>query len=110
MDHYVCSKEEVDTKIEMVDPQLQSMCEGYADIFSEVIGLPPHRSHDHHIPLLPGAEPISQRSYRHPWEQKNTIEKMAEEMLDADIIKNNKSPYASPIVMVKKPDGSWRMC
>jgi len=31
-------------------------------------------------------------------------------MLTAGIIRNSWSPYASPIVMVKKTNGSWRLC
>jgi len=38
---------------------------------------------NHQIPLLRGAEPANLRPYRHPWELKNTIEKMIEEMLEA---------------------------
>jgi len=41
---------------------------------------------------------------------KNTIKKMIEEMLEAGIIRNTRSPYASPFVMVKKTDGPWSMC
>jgi len=40
-------------------------------------------------------------------EQKNAIEKMIEEMLKAGIIKKSRISYASPIVLVKKSDGTW---
>ena len=55
-------------------------------------------------------EPINIRPYKHPWEQKNATEKMVEEMLESGIIRHNKSPYASPVVLVKKHDGTCRMC
>ena len=38
------------------------------------------------------------------------IERMIEEMLEAGIIRNSWSPYASLIVLVKKTDGIWKMC
>ena len=31
-------------------------------------------------------------------------------MLEADVIKKPSSPYRSPVVFVKKPDGSIRFC
>ena len=35
---------------------------------------------------------------------------MVAEMLEADIISPSQSSYSTPVVMVRKPDGSWRMC
>ncbi|GKA30828.1 reverse transcriptase, partial [Tanacetum coccineum] len=45
----------------------------------------------------------------HPPTQKDAIEAMVKELLEAGVIKKSHSPFASPIVMVKK-DNSWRMC
>jgi len=46
----------------------------------------------------------------HPWEKKNIIENMIAEMFEASLIRDSESPYASPIVLVKKADGTWRLC
>ena len=35
---------------------------------------------------------------------------MVKELLDSGVIRNIQSPLSSPIVMLKKKDGSWRMC
>lgn len=38
------------------------------------------------------------------------MEKLVHEMLDVGIINDSTSSFASPIVMVKKKDRSWRLC
>ncbi|PKA66820.1 putative mitochondrial protein [Apostasia shenzhenica] len=95
------------------DPQcyeLNSLLTEYAEIFSELIGLPPSRDHDHRIILQEGTNPISVRPYRYPALQKSVIERLIIEMKNAGIIRDSSSPFSSPIVLVKKKDGSWRFC
>lgn len=38
------------------------------------------------------------------------MEKLIKEMKDVGITKDSNNPFASSIVMVKKKDGSWRLC
>jgi hypothetical protein len=80
-------------------------------IFSTPQGLPPSRGvHDHSIALVPGSLPPNIRPYRHPFAQKNEIEKMVQELLIVSVIRPSMIPYSSSIVMVLKKEGSWRMC
>ncbi|RDX97496.1 hypothetical protein CR513_19715, partial [Mucuna pruriens] len=38
------------------------------------------------------------------------IEKLVSEMLTLRIIRPSINPYASPIILIKKKDGSWHFC
>ncbi|XP_077232632.1 uncharacterized protein LOC143869985 [Tasmannia lanceolata] len=67
----------------------------FAELFEEPKGLPPKRSHDHRIPVLPGSSPANVRPYRYPYIQKVEIEKVVREMLALGIIRSSVSPYSS---------------
>ncbi|XP_075633404.1 uncharacterized protein LOC142605861 [Castanea sativa] len=82
----------------------------FNSVFATLEGLPPLRDHKHQISLKEGAQAICQRPYRYPYYQKNEIEKIVKELLSVGFIRNNSSPFASPILLVRKADGSWRMC
>jgi hypothetical protein len=94
-----------------VPQDLQALLSKNQTIFSTPQGLPPSRGvHDHSIPLVPGSLPPNIRPYRHPFAQTNEIEKMVQELLTVGVICPSTSPYSSPVVMVLKKEGSWRMC
>nr|GEV00618.1 putative mitochondrial protein [Tanacetum cinerariifolium] len=62
------------------------------------------------INLLPNTPLITVRPYRLPPNQKDVVEQIVKELLDAEVIRESQSPFSSPIVMVKKKDETWRMC
>lgn len=89
---------------------IQQVLHRYSGVFSEPSDLPPPRPWDHTIPLLPGSTPVHTRAYRFPPNQKDEIEKQLAEMISKGIIRPSASPYASPVLLVRKKDGSWRFC
>ncbi|KAM0053973.1 putative nucleotidyltransferase, Ribonuclease H [Helianthus debilis subsp. tardiflorus] len=82
----------------------------YEDVFKTPDSLPPNRECNHKIQLMDESVSINQRAYRYPVGQKDIIEKMVQEMLDMGIIRHSVSSFASPVVLVKKKDGTWRLC
>jgi hypothetical protein len=46
----------------------------YKDIFQIPTTLPPHRIHDHPIPLLPGSIPVNSKPYHYSPHHKTEIE------------------------------------
>jgi hypothetical protein len=64
------------------EPQspMDSLLVEYQDVFVELKGLPPNRTHDHAIPLVEDARPVSVRPYRYPFFQKGEIEKIVKEL------------------------------
>lgn len=89
---------------------LEDLLQKYADVFMEPKELPPPRQHDHSIPLEGGAQLVSIRAYRHPFYQKEEIEKIVKELLHARVIRHSNSPFSSPVLLVRKADATWRMC
>nr|ABD78322.1 polyprotein [Primula vulgaris] len=92
------------------DSKISPLLRGFPEVFSEPKGLPPEREHVHKIELIQGTNPISVRPYRYPYFQKNEIEKIVKELIESGFIRPSQSPFSSPVILVKKSDGSWRMC
>ena len=54
--------------------------------------------------------PIACKPYRAPLLKRDFIEKKVEEMLQAGLIQESDSPWAAPVVIIDKKDGSKRFC
>lgn len=88
----------------------EEVLKSFEKVFNLPTGLPPIRKHDHAIRLKDEADIPNLRPYRYPFFQKNEIEKIVKEMLQAGIIRHSTSPFSSPVLLVKKKDGGWRFC
>lgn len=70
--------------------------------------MPPSRSCDHQILLQPDSALVKVRPYHYPHSQKAEIGRMVQQMLQEGIIEHSTSPFSSPVILVKKKDGTWR--
>ena len=64
----------------------------------------------HHIELKPGSRPVRQSPYRVNPEKADLIREELDKMKDMGVIEDSYSPWASPVVLIPKPDGSVRFC
>lgn len=106
-----CRELAVDTKEERKGlKSLTKLLQYYEKVFEEPHGLPQARDREHAITLTQGSDPVSVRPFRYPHAQKEEIERQVMAMLKACIIHESISPFSSPVLLVKKKDGSWHFC
>ena len=84
----------------------------YIDVWNPVEAnkLPPPQPIDHHVDLIDGAISPAKRAYGLSQEQATVVKEYVNEMLGKGYIQLSTSPYAAPVLIVKKPDGGLRVC
>ncbi|CAJ2644645.1 unnamed protein product [Trifolium pratense] len=90
--------------------ELPVVCE-FPDVFPEdVSDVPPKREVEFTIDLVPGTSPISMAPYRMSASELNELKKQLEELLEKKFIRPSVSPWGAPVLLVKKKEGSMRLC
>jgi hypothetical protein len=83
----------------------------FKDVFlNELPGLPLERELDFTIEIKPGAKPISKTLYRMTTLELCELQMQLKELLDLGLIRPNVSPWGTPVIFVKKKNGSLRLC
>lgn len=81
----------------------------FADVFNQKDFDLDKAEVEHDIELIPGAV-TRQRPRPIPPQDLEEVRQHIQQLLDANIIRPSTSPFASPIVLVRKRNGSLRMC
>ena len=91
---------------------MQQLLQEFNDVFPNELpeGLPPEQALPHRIDVAPGTKPISKPLYRLSASEVAEVERQLADYLSKGFICKSFSPWASPILLVKKKDGSMRMC
>ena len=89
---------------------MDKVVEKYWDIFTSPTRVPLHCQVKHPIDLTPSASLPNGPIYRHFVLENDEIKRQIQELLQKGHIQPSSSPYGSPIVLVQKKDGTWRLC
>jgi hypothetical protein len=97
--------------IQQYHVDIQALLRKHDQVFWEIpLGKPPDRGFEHTIELEEGGKPMITTPYRHPKKFKHEIEKAIKELLEMGYVRPSSIPFASSMVLVKKKDGTMRMC
>ncbi|XP_070002123.1 uncharacterized protein [Nicotiana sylvestris] len=77
---------------------------------ADLPGVPPDRDIDFYIDLSLGTQPISIPSYRMAPPELKELKEQLHDLLDKGFIRCSASPWGTPVLFVKKNDGSMRIC
>ena len=96
---------------ESQEEEIQELLQKYEKVFQNIpMQLPPERSIEHIIEVKPGSNLVKVKPYRYPHHQKTEIERLVQDLLNCGVITKSRSPYATLVVLVRKKDGSFRLC
>ena len=76
----------------------------------EIPGVLPEREVELAIDLVPGTRPVSMAPYRMSASELSELKKQLEEFLEKKFVRPSVSPWGAFVLLVKKKDGSMRLC
>ena len=76
----------------------------------ELSGLPPPREVEFSIEFMPGTQPVSKAPYRMAPNELKELKVQLEELIEKGFIRPSVSPWDTPVLFVRKKDGSMRLC
>nr|GEV73233.1 reverse transcriptase domain-containing protein [Tanacetum cinerariifolium] len=83
----------------------------YLEVFPEDLsGLPLARPVEFQIELIPGSTPVARAPYRLAPSEMKELSEQLQELSKKGFIRPSFSPWGSPVLFVKRKDGSFRMC
>jgi hypothetical protein len=117
MIQYLCSRNKCFSFIFTIDPE-PSLSPGdipvaneFLDVFpADIMSLPPKKEVEFSIDLIPGSQPISVAPYRMSPLELHELKSQLEDLLQKYFIRPSVSPWGAHVLLVKKKDGTMRLC
>ena len=95
-------------KTEKKQEELKQLLTEFSDIFSDDPGKTTLTKHEIH--LESGTRPIKLPPYRVSTQKSEIIKKELDNMIQLGIIEPSSSPWAAPVVVIPKPNKTYRFC
>jgi len=98
--------------VNLLRDRLPPVYEEYRDVFSKAAAdqLPKHRFYDHKIVLTEPLPNAYSALYKQSIEELEATKKYLQDNLEKGFIEHSRSPFASPILCVRKANGDLRVC
>jgi len=90
--------------------KLQVVCDFLEVFHDEIPDVPPEREVKFSIDLVHGTKPASMTPYRMSASELAKLKKQLEDLLEKKFVRPSVSPWGAPVLLVKKKDGSMRLC
>ncbi|CAM4559852.1 unnamed protein product [Caretta caretta] len=87
--------------------QIKELCTSFVPVFSAILG---QTKRAYHSIDTGNTRPIRAQPYRVSPQAKAAVEREIQDMLQMGVIRPSGSAWASPVVLVPKPDGEIRFC
>ena len=96
----------------VVNPAMKALVDQFKGsvLSDELKGGVPNSKIAHKIELTEGAQVPGQRPFRLSAAEKKEVSKQVTELMDLGLLRPSTSGFGAPILLVKKKDGSFRMC
>lgn len=86
--------------------KVRRMLQPFADLWKGHLG--EVKVTEHRIPTVNGSKPVFSQPYKAGPEARKILKTSIDDMLEKGVIEPAQSEWASPVVLVPKPDGSLR--
>lgn len=109
----VTARIELDVNPKLSPPErheLSQLLDEFRDCFATEAGIDRTSVAKHRIITDDLTHPVRQPPYSVFLKEREVIQKQVRNMLEGDVIERSTSPWAAPVVLVKKKDGTLRLC
>lgn len=103
---------DIEKKLSESDQKTSELIDKFGDVITqkEFQDVPPNKEVRHKIILMENTDPVWRNQYRLGRKEQEELQIQVAELLEKGFIDVSTSPFNSPVLFVKKKDGTYRLC